>query len=219
MQPLNKFQKWVFLLLPVFYGVGFLFHVWDVTFSLMLVLTPYTILATAVIGFLPDVLAKQRKLLLWALVTFLGTLFLEILGVATGLVFGSYMYGGTLGLSVFGVPVLIGINWTLIIMGSVMMVRRLTSHPLVIALVTGAITVLFDWIMEPVAIALDYWTWSGGDIPLQNYIAWFIIASVFAWIFDSMKLKSSSSIPSLIVVVQAVFFLLLRIFVVPTLSL
>ncbi|PKL27846.1 MAG: hypothetical protein CVV46_09530 [Spirochaetae bacterium HGW-Spirochaetae-2] len=211
---LQRFQRWIVLLLPAFYLMGFLFHLWDATFPLMLAMTPYTILGTAILGFLPDVVTRNRKLLLWAAGTFAITLFLEILGVATGAVFGSYTYGPTLGFPVMDVPLLIGINWTLIIMGAAMLVERLTNNPWQVALGTAAITVVFDWIMEPVAIALDYWSWSSSTIPLQNYIAWFVIAFVFATIFSRMKLKTASPIPSLIVVVQALFFSLLRLLVI-----
>ena len=214
LQKVQKFTKTVTLLLPIFYAVGVLFHMLEATFPLMLVLTPYTIGATALIGFYPDIARRNGKLLLWALLTFLCTLALEILGVATGLVFGEYVYGGTLGFSVAKVPVLIGINWTLIIMGSLALVKRLVTNSWLIALGTATVTVVFDWIMEPVAIALDYWTWAAIDIPLQNYIAWFIIAFLFARIHEAMKLKSVSTISSLIVIVQAIFFLMLRLFVI-----
>jgi putative membrane protein len=210
----NRFERFVMLLLPIFYLMGFVFHLIDATYPLMLSMTPYTILATAVIGFLPDFKAHNNRLLVWAAITFLCTLILEILGVATGMIFGAYTYGQTLGFSLLEVPLLIGINWTLIIMGALSMVKRLTSHASLIALGTATITVVFDWIMEPVAIALDYWSWSGGKIPLQNYIAWFLIAYAFTRIFEAMRLKTTSFIPSLIVVVQAIFFLLLRLFVV-----
>ncbi len=214
MQEMTRFRKIVFILLPIFYAVGFIFHLLEPTFPLMLVLTPFTIFATAIIGFLPDVLSRNKRLLVWAAVTFLCTLALEILGEATGLVFGSYIYGETLGLSLLGVPLLIGINWTLIIMGSLALVKRLCSHPSLIALGTATLTVIFDWIMEPVAIALDYWGWEGGDIPLQNYIAWFLIACLFARIHEAKNLHTVSNIPSLIVIVQALFFLFLRLFVI-----
>lgn len=210
----NRFERYAMLLLPIFYVMGFVFHLIDATYPLMLWMTPYTIFVTAVIGFFPDIKDRNKRLLVWAVATFLCTLFLEILGVATGWIFGAYDYGQTLGLTLLGVPLLIGINWTLIIMGSLSIVKRLTNHASLIALGTAMITVAFDWIMEPVAIALDYWTWSTGDIPLQNYIAWFLIAYAFTRIFVSMELKTVSFIPALIVVVQAVFFLLLRLFVI-----
>ena len=33
-----------------------------------------------------------------------------------------------------------------------------------------------DLIMEPVAIANQFWSWEGGDVPLYNYVCWFLIA-------------------------------------------
>ncbi|MDD3940907.1 MAG: carotenoid biosynthesis protein [Sphaerochaetaceae bacterium] len=209
----KRYAFWVIRLLPVFYLVGFVSHLFDATFPLMMMLTPYTILGTAIIGFLPDILAGKTRLLIWAGATFLCTLFLEILGVATGAVFGAYSYGATLGLQVLKVPLLIGINWTLIIMGSAAMARRLTVNPWLVSLITASVTVLFDWIMEPVAIALDYWSWEGVSIPLQNYVAWFVISFLFTRLLVRFKLKTVSIVPSVIVLIQAVFFLLLRLFV------
>ena len=42
--------------------------------------------------------------------------------------------------------------------------------------------VCFDLFMEPAAGILDYWTWVGNRIPLQNYLAWFGLSFVFAGI-------------------------------------
>lgn len=214
MQVNNKAQKWVFILLPIFYAAGVLWHALDVTFPYMLILTPYTILITAIIGFYPEVKRKDSTLIIWIIVTFLITFALEAIGVATGLIFGSYWYGPTLGFSLFEVPLLIGINWTLIIMGSIIIIKKFSKNIYVISLFTGLSTLLFDYVMEPVAITYDYWTWEGVSIPLQNYIAWFIIATLFAFLHEKMKVKHSSIIPSFVVVVQLFFFLALRLFVI-----
>lgn len=211
---LHRYEVWASILLPIFYLVGLIGHAVPATFPLMITLTPYTLLATAVVGYLPYAYAKESKLLLWALATFLVTLFLEILGVKTGLVFGSYAYGDTLGLEFMGVPVLIGINWTLVILGTLTIVERLTKSVPVIMIATALITVVFDFIMEPVAIALDYWAWEGGPIPLQNYVAWGIISFVFAGLFKFMGLTNRRPLPLVILATQTVFFLGLRILVV-----
>ncbi len=213
-QQLKKFETWAVILLPIFYLVGIISHGIDALLPYMILLTPYTILATAVIGFAPFLITRNTRILLWALVTFLITQFLETLGVMTGLVFGAYEYGATLGLQLFGVPLLIGINWILVILGCVTMAETAARKTSSIILLTAAMAVLFDWIMEPVAIALDYWAWEGGPIPLQNYIAWGGIALAFAWLYRRMNLKHSSRLPSAIVIIQGVFFLALRFLVV-----
>jgi putative membrane protein len=151
-------------------------------------------------------------LLSWALVTFLVTLFLEIVGVATSLVFGVYTYGDTLGLKLLGVPLLIGMNWTIIILGIADVVRQKVTNNALAALITASLTVLFDYVMEPVAIAFDYWNWAVGTIPLQNYIAWFVIAFLFSYLYFRNRLQSGSNVPTIIVVIQFVFFISLRIF-------
>jgi putative membrane protein len=75
----------------------------------------------------------------------------------------------------------------------------------------GLLTVAFDWIMEPVAIRLDYWTWAGGDIPLQNYLAWFLIAAAAAGGYRLLKLSLRTWTMSFLVGVQLVFFAILSI--------
>jgi putative membrane protein len=39
---------------------------------------------------------------------------------------------------------------------------------------------LFDFFMEKAAVKLNYWTWESGTIPIQNYIAWFVLGFVFS---------------------------------------
>jgi putative membrane protein len=214
MQVTRKVQKWIFILLPIFYAAGVLWHALDATLPYMIMLTPYTILITAVIGFYPEIIRKDSNLILWLLLTFIITFALEAIGVATGLVFGYYWYGNTLGFSLFEVPLLIGINWTLIIMGSIIIIKKYSKNIYVISFSTGAVTLLFDYIMEPVAIRYDYWSWKGGTIPLQNYIAWFVIAFLFAFLHEKMRVKHKSIIPSFVVAVQLLFFLALRLFVI-----
>lgn len=210
MQSLTTYEKRVFILLAIFYLVGITLHIISATLPLMLILTPYTLLATAVIGFISD--RKNKLLIIWALVTFLSTLTLEILGVQTGLVFGSYGYGQTLGLQLLGVPLLIGINWTIIILGAITIIEKMVTHPILVAFITASFTVFFDWIMEPVAIAFDYWSWDGMDIPLQNYIAWFVIAFLFALLHQKLKVVPKNRVASIILLIQTVFFLSLRLF-------
>ena len=46
---------------------------------------------------------------------FLVGFFIEVVGVHTGIIFGKYWYGETLGTKVLGVPLVIGANWLLLI--------------------------------------------------------------------------------------------------------
>jgi putative membrane protein len=137
---------------------------------------------------------------------------LEVVGVKTGCIFGNYSYGDVLGLQVFNVPLIIGFNWVVIILGAIGIASRIHKSSFQIALLTGTFAVLFDIMLEPVAIKLGYWKWEDGFIPLQNYYAWFGIA-FFASIFGSkLKLDLEDSLFIYYFLIQFIFFVLLSIF-------
>jgi len=37
-----------------------------------------------------------------------------------------------------------------------------------------------DLLIEPVAIELNFWRWTDVTVPLENYIAWFVLSTLFA---------------------------------------
>lgn len=69
---------------------------------------------------------------------------------------------------------------------------------------------LFDFVMEPVAVSLSYWTWHAASIPWQNYLAWFAIAALSALGFHLFRLRVETKLPLAYVAIQLVFFLVLR---------
>jgi len=145
------------------------------------------------------------------LLVYILTFLLEVAGVKTGYIFGNFYYGDVLGLKLFDVPLVIGFNWSIIILGAIGIASRIHKSALQIALLTGTFAVLFDIMLEPVAIKLGYWTWSGGFIPLQNYYAWFAI-SFFASLFGSkLKLELENSFFIYYFLIQFTYFILLTI--------
>ena len=73
------------------------------------------------------------------------------------------------------------------------------------------LAVLFDWLMEPVAVKLGYWIWEG-DIPFYNYFCWFVISSLLLWIFDKSRFEKRNKFAVHLLLIQSMFFLLLRTF-------
>jgi putative membrane protein len=220
-------ERWLAGFLTIMYAVGIAGHLIPATRQLMLNLTPFVLLF---LGAPPLALAFYRgeanerwRLAGWTVATYLLTFALEAIGVATGRIFGVYSYGSTLGPQVFAVPVVIGFNWLLVVAGSVAFVDRLAAGPahsgaprhvllrMTGPLLAGVLTVIFDWVMEPVAIALDYWSWAGGTIPLRNYLAWFLIATAAATAYRLLRLTLRSWTVSFLVGVQLVFFAILSV--------
>lgn len=139
----------------------------------------------------------------------------EIIGVNTGLLFGSYQYGDFFGLKLLNVPILIGVNWFCIVYSCFILacqfVRNSRYAFIIIPFITALLTTAFDWIMEPAAVALNFWTWEGGVIPLLNYASWFMITFVLVRIMLLLDSPRSNIFAIYLLIIQAFFFIFLRI--------
>jgi putative membrane protein len=131
--------------------------------------------------------------LIFALVSiYLAGLGVEILGVKTGFPFGNYHYGPILGPKIAGTPLLIGINWVLVIVGTVHFARAVAPRfsPLGITILSATFAVLLDLLIEPIAVAFNMWNWTQEDIPPSNFISWWILAALFSAIYQFWGNKS-----------------------------
>lgn len=209
---MNRRELIVAVLLGVFFVVGFIGHSLPATLPLMQRMTPYTLFACGLIAFFPVILERKPGVLIWALLVYVITFVLEALGTATGKIFGPYTYGPTLGPKLFAVPVVIAFNWLLVILGALGLARLIFRRRLLIVIATALLAVGFDYLLEPAAIRLDYWTWQAAGIPLRNYLAWFFIALAAAVFFVYLKLSVKTRLPLVYLLIQLVFFAALRIF-------
>lgn len=155
---------------------------------------------------------NDKRLWLWAGITYICTFFIEVAGVATGAVFGEYAYGPTMWIQWLNVPLIIAVNWTLLIMATSQLASYVTKQPIAAALLTGAFIVGYDYFIEPVAIALDYWSWAAVDIPLQNYLAWGVIAAILSYPLHQLKIAYQNPALPVYAAAQLVFFIGLQIF-------
>jgi putative membrane protein len=154
----------------------------------------------------------------------------EIIGVNTGLLFGSYSYGDTLGFGIAGVPLVIGMNWFVVMIAAASFLHRLLKRspvngvskpgflasylsPLSFVALTSLLAVFFDWIMEPAAVTLGFWKWNGdGSIPMLNYICWFFISFFLVSILRRFQIRTDNTFAFHLFLIQGTFFLLIRIF-------
>ena len=111
---------------------------------------------------------------------------LETVGTLSGIPFGSYQYTDAFGPRMGGVlPLAIPLAWFAVVAGANLSLSQYwrggSRAPIAIA--TGAVTMLFDFLMEPFAYAIrGYWHWAGNVVPPQNFFSWFIFSSLLAWI-------------------------------------
>lgn len=173
---------------------------------------------------------KNIQFFLFFVTCFVLGIIVEVIGVNTGILFGDYAYGNVLGPAVKGVPVLIGVNWFLIVYCCGISIHTLLMKAIIrVAADTGktpmtlkalsviidgaTLAVFFDWLMEPVAVKLGYWVWNGdGSIPMLNYICWFVISLLMLAVFHFAKFNKQNKFAVNLLLVQLMFFLLLRTF-------
>jgi putative membrane protein len=132
---------------------------------------------------------------------------IEWVGVETGKIFGQYHYEETLGYKIANVPLMIGVNWFILLYCSLLLAEKVAKPLWVRAILAGFFMVLMDILIEPVAIRYDYWEWETLHVPLQNYIAWFIVSFVMALGFGSLKLKIQNPIALPLYFIQLLFFI------------
>jgi putative membrane protein len=140
-------------------------------------------------------------------------LFTEIIGVNTGILFGSYHYGEVFGEKIFGVPLLIGLNWFCIVYAAYQVVvlfqKSWQLNRVGIAIMTAVLATIFDWIMEPVAIKLGFWQWHTAEIPFLNYACWFGISFIIALFFNWVGIKKNNPFALYLFFTQLLFFVFL----------
>jgi len=207
--PSNK----LVVILIIFYLLGFVGLLIPSTRDLFRALTPVTLLLSFTLLYLFHERYNFRFWILSGIIFSIG-LILEIAGVETGILFGEYEYGPTLGPKLFHTPLIIGINWLMIVYCSLSIARRFVDVPYFRAIIAAIIMVVYDFALEPAAVYLDMWRWKDGSVPLQNYIAWLISAFLMGYIADHFHLPAKDNrLASPLFFIQIGFFILLDIWI------
>ena len=183
-------------------------------------------------------LALMAVLLIWtfegnrrSLLQFLGIAFgvgmtAEVIGVNTGLLFGHYAYGKVLGVGIAGVPLVIGLNWFAVVWGAASLASLILPGPdsrkkgdfyskplqtILFIVVTSFLALGFDLLLEPAAMQLGFWNWSGGEIPFFNYACWLAISAGLALVLHRMGMRTPHRFATQLLLIEALFFFLIRV--------
>jgi len=136
---------------------------------------------------------------------------IEVVGVKTSLVFGSYSYGNILGIKFLEVPLVLGILWLLMVYGSYDLAKRIHGNLWISSFIGASFMTIFDLFLEPVAINLGYWNWAGSEVPLQNYLAWFVISLLLHLLMNHNSRFSKNPLASATFLIQLLFFIVLNV--------
>ncbi len=209
-QMLKKYQLPISLvLLLIFYSVGLAGMLFSENPQQFAKLSWLNLIISATVLFFNH--KKWSPVAVWSIlvVGVLGFL-AEVAGVQTGAIFGEYAYGKALGFKLFDVPLVIALNWAMLCYFSVYTFGIWIKSWWLNAIVAAASLVALDVIIEPVAIKLDFWNWSAAEIPLQNFVAWFVLAIFFNTLIALAKKDSENKIAPYLFLIQLIFFTILR---------
>lgn len=162
------------------------------------------------VGFYP--IRTQAQILLFLSIAVVG-FFAEVLGVASGKIFGEYAYGENLGFKIADVPIIIGINWAILSFVCTSLANYVVTKSIYLkTILASGFMILFDIFIEHSAPTFDFWEFELSPVPLQNYISWFILALIFNYAVLKMNFKSDTKVCFHIYTVQVLFFMLFYVF-------
>lgn len=129
----------------------------------------------------------------------------EIIGIHTGYLYGNYVYGPTLGPKLWEVPVIIGVNWFILAYLTGALFHTVNNDYYAALLGAIAMTSL-DYIIEPVAVALDFWAWKFDIIPPTNYLGWIGVSFLIQLIYRKANFEKANPIASFLLMALILFF-------------
>ena len=144
----------------------------------------------------------SKKMLFLVVLCFATGMLAEILGVQYGFIFGEYSYGKALGIKFMNVPLMIGINWCILIFITGFIAQFFLNKLWSRALLGTALMLTLDLVMEPVAPVLDFWTFTTGLASFHNYFGWALVAFPLQLIFHKAKVKMEGPFPFHLYILQ-----------------
>jgi uncharacterized membrane protein len=133
----------------------------------------------------------------------------ELIGIHTGYLFGDYVYGHTLGPKLWDVPIIIGVNWFILSYLTGSLFHKISNDYYAAFMGAAAMTAL-DYILEPVAVALDFWAWKFDIIPPGNYAGWFGVSFLVHLIYRKANFEKPNPIAAFLLMALIVFFAVLN---------
>lgn len=170
-----------------------------------LILTPFQLLSSLFL-----ILAFHRgwndSFLIFSALAFTLGFGSELVGIHTGFLYGDYVYGASLGPKLWDVPLVIGVNWFVLVYLTGSLFQKSVSNDYYAAFLAAICMTGLDYVMEPVAVSLDFWSWKFDVIPMSNYIGWLGVSFFIQLIYRKMKFDKENLLAPSLLLALIVFF-------------
>jgi len=205
--PKNRIEiKEIKKFLVIFYIVGLLGFIIPFTKNLFITITPLALILSVYLLALFHREYNKPTVVLFISI-FLAGYFVEVIGVKTGAVFGSYSYGPALGPKLFETPLMIGVNWLFLAYVATSIVDSLKQKSWLTLLLAPLLMVGYDLVLEQVAPLMDMWYWESAPIPLKNYLSWYLVALTMVSTIKLLKIKTDNPLSRILFICQFLFLL------------
>jgi len=155
--------------------------------------------------------SELKKVIPFFVVAFCVIFLVEAFAISSGKIFGEFAFGKSLGPKLLETPLLIGVNWLILLYCATIIASGFTKNRYFISFLVAVLMVIFDFILERPAGYLDMWEWSGKFIPMQNFLAWFGISWVMGGALQLLKPKMENKVAGTLFGAQMLLFFLLNI--------
>lgn len=202
--PQNEVIKFIF----IFYTVGLLGFFIPFSRDIFIKITPFALLINLYLLAVYHSSFTRKNSLIFTLIFLIG-FFIEVIGVQTGRIFGHYQYDLGLGLKLWDTPLLIGANWLFLSYVSCASIRSLRLTQGLKLIVAPSLMLGYDLVLEQVAPHMRMWHWENNSIPIQNYIAWWLIALITTSLIQAFKVNTNNPLAKPLFLAQWFFFIIL----------
>ena len=184
------------------------FGILVIDFDLFLSLSPISLIFTFLIVVCSNIEVSYKSFATIIIIFFL-SIISEIIGVNYGILFGSYYYGDNLGYSMYGVPLVIGLNWVVLTVSCGNIASYFFEKNKYLSIFFGSLLMLIlDVIMEQVSGNIDFWYFNDDNL-IFNYITWFILGAFNQYFYQSLNYTKNLVISVNVYLSFIVFFLIL----------
>ncbi len=153
-------------------------------FNPLLLLAGTAVMRLPLVAGLSPLVDRRAGIALGALVAY--TYAIELVGVATGLPYGEFAYGVSLGPMLGGIPLALPLFFLPLVLDGYLLADRVRRHLGLgtVARPVGAIVAILaiDLVLDPAAVALGFWSYAAegivAGVPLSNFAGWLLSATV-----------------------------------------
>jgi len=188
-----------------YYIIGYAGFSITYTYELFRRLTGFSILLSVVLMLLYHS-NWSRKFIISSITIFIAGWIIEFTGTRTGFPFGNYEYSDLLSPLLAGVPLILGLNWFFLVYSVFIISSFIPAGNTVRSLSGALLMTAYDLLLEPFAMHTGMWIWEGNNVPVSNYISWFVLSFLFLRLMYINPPERENKLGIYIFVYQTAFF-------------